>query len=322
MKKRHHFVPVAYLTGFTADDGFLHAFRKDQPEKPLRSRPEAIGFIRHYYSQLNDAGELDQRLEDGLAELESDWPALAAKASSRSDLSPDDMGYLLDFMALQRLRVPAARDLAEKALAHRVMSDLRRLDAMGELPPKPDGLDNLLDRIQVTIDPQKSLEAMTKMFPHVSGLFDTIGYEIVHDATGVGFITSDNPVVYFDPSGPERDLVPYRVRVPQRPAELLFPIDKGTLLRGHSKFKERYSRRGPRHVSLRDPGGVRRVNRLVARFGYEMIIMSDLRHAGLARAYAASSPILREVKASDGTVRLEAAFGPRRPKPKWRPPSG
>ena len=167
--KRHHYVPVSYLARFTGADGFLFAYRKDEPSKPIRSKPEGIGFRRYYYSQPVPGGGINHgRFERGLAELEKDWSGIAARLSRGENINnQEDLGNLLGFMALQRVRVPAARDLAERAYAHVVMQELRALDAAGQLDPKPDGFENILDLVQVTVDPHQSIHAMAHHLPHL-----------------------------------------------------------------------------------------------------------------------------------------------------------
>ena len=316
--KRHHYVPVSYLARFTNADGFLFAYRKDAPSRPIRSKPEGIGFRRYYYSQPVPGGGVNHdRFEHGLADLEKDWSSIAARLSRGENINNhENLQNLLGFMALQRVRVPAARDLAERAYAHAVMQELRALDATGQLDPKPEGFENILDLVQVTVDPHQSIHAMAHHLPHLGPLFDSIGYEVLHNETGATFITSDNPVIYFDPSIPEKDLRPYAVNVPRRPMELLFPVDPTTVIRGHTDLRDRFAKRGLRHSRVRDLNAVRRINRLTARFGYELLIASDESHAALAEAYADRSPVLQEVPGSGGKE-LEHIFGVRTPKPRW-----
>jgi hypothetical protein len=315
--KRHHYVPVSYLARFTDDNGFLVAYRKDNPSKPIRTKPEAIAFRRYYYSQpVPGGGYNHDRFEQGLAELERDWSRLAARISAGENINNHhDLENLLGFIALQRVRVPATRDMAERAYAHVVMQELRSLDAAGQLDPKPKGFENILDLVEVTVDPHQSIHAMAHQLPYLGGLFDSIGYEILHNETELSFLTSDNPAIYFDPSVPEKELRPYAVDVPRRPMELLFPIDPTTVIRGHSDLRDRFARRGLRHSRVRDADAVRRINRLIARFGYELLIARDHTHSGLATRYAAESPVLAP---SSNPDELEMVFGRRTAKPKWR----
>jgi hypothetical protein len=316
--KRHHYVPVSYLARFTDEDGFLTVYRKDDPSKPIRSKPQGIAFRRYYYSQpVPGGGYNHDRFERGLAELENGWSQLAARISAGENINNhEDLENLLGFIALQRVRVPAARDMAERAYAHVIMQELRGLDAAGKLDPKPKGFENILDLVGVTVDPHQSIHAMAHQLPHLGGLFDSIGYEILHNDTELSFITSDNPVIYFDPSAPEKEMRPYAVHVPLRPMELLFPVDPTTVVRGHSDLRNRFVGQGLRHSRLRDMKAVRRINRLTARFGYELLIARDQSHASLMKQYAAKSPVLASV--TDGSDELTMIFGQRVAKPKWK----
>lgn len=56
-KKRHHYVPVTYLEGFTNANGMITAYLKDDPTRPFEQKPENIAFHKYYYSQpLPDGG--------------------------------------------------------------------------------------------------------------------------------------------------------------------------------------------------------------------------------------------------------------------------
>jgi hypothetical protein len=43
LNKKHHYIAVTYMNGFTQDDR-IWAYRLDAPAKPLHLRPEAIGY--------------------------------------------------------------------------------------------------------------------------------------------------------------------------------------------------------------------------------------------------------------------------------------
>jgi len=65
-------------------------------------------------------------------------------------------------------------------------------------------------------------------------VLDQLGFEVIHNETDVIFLTSDNPVVYFDPSVQEARALPYRVQPPYGSIELLFPISADICLRGRT----------------------------------------------------------------------------------------
>lgn len=318
-KKKHHYVPVTYLRRFTNADGILFAYRKDAPDKVLLARPENVGFQNYYYSQpLPEGGQNNNALEDFFSTIETRWPALCSKLSAGDRIIKADMIDLHMFIALQRARVPAARDVVERALAHDVMKQLLAMEEAGQLPPPPKEFPNLLDQVEVSIDPHQSIHAMTVHMRALGPLLDSIGYEILHNETGLSFITSDNPVAYFDPTVSEKAMVPYGIK-PAGPCELIFPITPTVTLHGHPSLRDRFVRRGPRHTATRSEEVVRRINRISARFAYREIFAADRQHDALVRAYAETSPtvIIRD-KAPGSAGRFDLGFGQRAPKPKWK----
>lgn len=318
--KKHHYVPEAYLKHFADDDGFLWIGRKDDPENPLRMKPENTAFRKHYYSQIDEDGERDNRLEDHFGTYETPWPKVVSKLKAKVGLNPEDLRDLWHFMAVQRARVPAARDAMESMLAHHSMIALRKLEESGEMPPPPEDHPDLLDKIRISIDPRKSIEAMSILLRGVDELKPRLNLEVVHNISGIDFITSDSPMAVFDPSYPEHSLRPYFVEHWDSPIELLFPIDPVTMIRGLSASITSYFDPMPRHVELRSTADAKRMNRISARFGYELLIARDDQNAKLLKAHASQSPIIENAIGWSGgkpSGRLRWNFGPRSKKPKW-----
>ncbi|MDB5447615.1 MAG: hypothetical protein JWQ97_2932, partial [Phenylobacterium sp.] len=77
---------------------------------------------------------------------------------------------------------------------------------------------------------------MPAMLKAMGRLYEAIGFEVVHNETDDDFITSDNPVVYFDPDVPEADMLPYTVRPGAGRIEFLLPLTPRLLLRGRSEI--------------------------------------------------------------------------------------
>ena len=317
VKKNHHYVPICYLKGYVDRDGRVFAYRKDKPEPPLHMLPSEIAFERYYYSQPIPEGGRNNSLEDFFSTIETTWPAVTDRMARREDVSSliDDIAV---FLTMMRVRVPAARDMAELSAAANIKATVRQLDAMGELPPKPVGAEDLLDHLVVPIDPTESLRAMGSMAEGFSKTFDRMGFEILHNETNISLISSDNPVVYFDPDTPEKQLRPYDAAPPKR-IELLFPVNKRLVLRGHSDL---FGKKYVRHRTLVRSDDVKRINKFVARFGYRFIFAADEHHAPLVKKYADWSPVLRSeaIPHKGGTlIWHRTIFGARRPKPKWSP---
>jgi hypothetical protein len=318
-KKRHHYIPIAYLSAFADESRRVFAYRKDnRDEPPLHVRPEEIAFEKYYYSQPTpDGGRDNNTFEDFFSTYETKWPALIERLSSRIT-EPGDFDELRAFMILMRVRVPATRDMIEFSLAERVKSTTRVLDRKGLLPPKPEGLEDILDYMVVSIDPHMSLHAIPTLSQGFEKLLSFLEFEVLHNLTNLDILTSDNPVIVFDPHVPEAQVQPYQVRRPAGPVELIFPISPRLAIRG---------RRGPFrliHNVLVDPRPVERINRFVSRFGYRFVFSRNRKSDTVIAAHSSTSPIGKvtsQVSPTGGEMLfLESVFGPRPAKPKWEAP--
>ena len=325
-KKRHHFIPITYLNKFTDKAGKVFAYRKDNVEPALHLQPSAIAFERYYYSQpLPEGGRDNNTFENFFGAIESTWKPLSARLRSgpgaTTDFTSTDFESLFTFLCLMRVRVPAARDMVEVILAEQVKATTRLLDQQGKLPPKPEGLENILDHLSAAIDPHRSLHAMPDLAKGFGIVLDHLGFEVLDNKTGVSFLTSDNPVMYFDPSVAEARVLPYQVRPPWGSIELLFPIDADTVLRGHTGLR-RVGPRNLRHVTLTERHEAKRINRFVARFGYRLVFSRDRAHEALIVKHAGTSPVIETITVPSPTGKGSVAvngcvFGPRPNKPKW-----
>jgi hypothetical protein len=324
-KKRHHYISITYLNKFTDISGNVFAYRKDDPGTPRYVPPRSIAFERYYYSQpLPQGGRENNRLEDFFGTIESKWTPLVerlrAGSGATNSFTVADFETLFTFLSLMRVRVPATRDMVEISLAEQVKAETRVLGRLGKLPPKPTGMENILDHMVVAIDPHQSLRAMGHLAKGFAIILDHVGFEVIHNGTDLSFLTSDNPVVCFDPTVPEVSVLPYQVRPPFGSIELLFAIDPNTVLRGRSDLR----RPGPLklgHVTLTSRQEAKRINRFAARFGYRFVFARDRTHDALIAKHAGVSPVMRTTFAPGPTrgvvVWNECVFGPRPIKPKW-----
>lgn len=318
-KKRHHFIPKAYLRFFCDEEGKVRVYLKDDPAKVIHQAPNNAGFHKYYYSQpLPEGGRDNNALEDVFSELEAKWPPIVERLQRRENVN-DSLEDIFAFIALQRVRVPATRDASEMMLAEIVKVTARRLDAMGRLPPKPKGFEDILDHVEVAIDPHKSIHAMAHMFPGVGKVFGQIGIGALHNTTEIPFLTSDNPVIWFDPSVPEEKMQPYGLQ-PGGPIVLLFPVAPNLMIYGDSSMHEPFVREGLGHVELSKRSNVKMMNRQICRFAYEAVYAREPGHESLIRKHAALSPVLRTdtVPDKDGEFIInQMVFGKRKRKPKW-----
>lgn len=317
-KKRHHYVPKAYLNAFCNEAGRLLVYRKDAPGKPLHVAPDATQFRRFYYSQPQlDGGTDNNRLEDMFSDIEGDWPDTVLRLHRRENMD-EKLNNIFEFIALQRARVPASRDAVEAMLAATVKTSMKTMLETGKLPLPPKGFEDLPEKLVISIDPHRSIQAMVAIIEGMGLLFSSIGLAAVHNATPLPFLTSDNPVVWFDPSLPFAQQRPYTVRL-DGPIVMQFPVSPTLMLLGASEYKKHFSTHGLTHCNVPDEGWVEQVNAQTCRFGYEAVIAQSPGQETIINEYVAVSPVHQAITMSVGDATLHRyVFGPRIPKPKWR----
>lgn len=319
-KKMHHYVPEAYLKAFCGDDGQLAVYRKDSPNRPFRGRPIEVACQNYYYAQpLPNGGRDTNRLEDRFSELETKWPSIV-DAMAAYEVVNDRLDDIFAFVALQRARVPAARDVAEQILAASVLATVKQLDAEGKLPPPPKGMTNLLDDVAISINPHASIHAMLQIIRAMGQVFHRVGLVVLHNQTDLDFITSDNPVIFFDPALSNKALRPYALQ-PNGNVVLMMPIAPKLMLFGTSWDKPRFAERGIDYRAIEEREWVADMNEKVVRFAYEAVYVGQEPDEDMIRAHAAHSPILKTTHVPLATghgVYFEHAFGPRTKLPKWK----
>src|SRR3546814_14240386 len=96
--------------------------------------------------------------------------------------------------------------------------------ANGKLPPLPQGLEDLSNKVQVSIDPHRSIHTMVAVMQGIAQLFSIIGIAAVHNATARPFLTSANPLLWFDPSIPFSEQRPYTINFDGGPVLLFFLV--------------------------------------------------------------------------------------------------
>ncbi len=318
-KKRHHYVPKAYLRSFCDDTGKVLVYRKDDPSKAIPLSPDNTAFHKYYYSQPTPEGGKDHNaLEDLFSKVEDKWPGIVDRLHRHEDVN-DSLEDIFQFIALQRARVPASRDVAERILAETVKMEARVLDAAGQLPPKPEGFEDILDHIEVSIDPHQSIHAMVHMIQGFGQVFDQMGLIALQNKTNVTFLTSDNPVIWFDPSAQDANLRPYVLRA-GGPVMLLFPVSPSLVIVGDSSARDEFVADGMGMADLSDTHLAKVINRQVCRFSYEAVFAQKTGYEKLIQKHAALSPVpqFERVSMRKGEiVAFQMVFGKRERKPKW-----
>ncbi len=323
-KKRHHYVPVTYLNGFTDEQGTLFARRKDKPEILLHSKPDGIAFERYYYSQPLENGEKDNNtLEDFFSnQVEGYWNMMMAVIRNQQPLTADVIGHLMDFIVLQRVRVPFLRDAIELLHAEQVKLTYHFIQKRGKFDSIPlQGESLSVDELEVSIDPHTSLLAMGTLSSGCYKLLNMLGFWILKNETDVPFITSDNPVIYYDPNPLNDECRPYTIDRNAPRIQFFFPLDSWHLLGGHTDFRNEYMQYGIPYLQQSENLAIAAMNELIAQFSYAIVFSKEDNIQNLVKKYAEYSPIAEfsRVQMQNGDALIaNFVFGKRPKKQKWQ----
>lgn len=216
--KRHHFVAKAYLNGFIDDGGFLNIYSKNH-NRYRRQKPDQVMVRNKYYSQDWVPEGVDKNiLEKYLgAELEPKGLAALRKLTETPELLGGcDMKAIIDYLQVQRLRVPRQADMAKT---------FGKIAITNEIAKTQEGREALKYSEVIVLDPIRF--DYLQMANELSPYFMRMKWELVKANTGLSFITSDSPVTLFNvdfPPPAEPGLALYGTIA-------VFPINKNFLLR-------------------------------------------------------------------------------------------
>lgn len=307
--KRHHFIPVTYMNGFCGPTGKIYAYRAEDPTKPLHVDPRGIGYQNYYYSQpLPDGDRDDHQFEDFWNKIETVWRGTLL-ALRHKELNYEISFNTLGFATMMRTRVPAAREFHETLMATTLRLEVKALAAIDRLPRELLRYKDELDTVPIGVNPQRTIVSMTNDMRRFGDVCCKMGFEIIHNESDINFVSSDNPVCYFDPTVHNSNYAPYDVG---NEVELYFPLDTKTLLRGSHKIRP--FNIISRHRVTREKAFARKINYTIAKFSYRLLLSDSRVNDELAQEYSALSPIAEIEVSGPNTaliVKYRNAFGPR-----------
>lgn len=315
-RKRHHFVPVTYLKAWTKPDDRLFAYVADKDGSPLDIKPEEIGFERYYYSFRTESGERDHdSFEELFGKVETRWPEVLA-ALDQERMPPELAHWLYSMMAIMRTRVPAARDFDQALMELEWRTTCKVLAQRGRLPTKLKRYEGELDTVRIAINEQQTLDKMFDGMRRLGELTLGLGFEILVNETGTDFITSDNPVAYFD----DEDVLIEDPYSQASTMELLFPLSPRHLLRGSHRLV--CLGHLPRFRRLDTDTEVAVLNEITARFAYRLAFARDQRCTEVIDRHRSMSPVLEGSvvqKLNEIQFHIGSKFKPRLALNKFRP---
>jgi hypothetical protein len=142
----------------------------------------------------------------------------------------------------------------------------------------------------------------------------------LHNSTDTPFLTSDNPVIWLDPSISDSAMRPYELQ-PNGPIVFIFPIAPDLALYGDSTMRDDFAYEGLSHKDFPEKTLIDTINREVCRFAYRSVFGRGPEAQGLVQEYADICPTVESSFVSPGIATEKVihrnAFGPRPNKPKW-----
>ena len=122
--KSHHYVPVSYLKRFTDGTGFLH-IRDRARGQTRRQRPDQVMTINAYYRQAWAAQGVDPNIFE--IELGKGLESEAREVIDKLTMSPHalndhDTASLLNYLELQRIRVPRQANTAKMLMREAILN--------------------------------------------------------------------------------------------------------------------------------------------------------------------------------------------------------
>ena len=114
---QQHFLPAAYLSGFTPDgtrEGLLYIYERDK-DIFFRARPDKVAKRRNYYSIPLENGDYDDSVDDKITALENQAIPVLRKLLDRDyAISTFERALLAHLIAFQELRTPWTRSMLDQ----------------------------------------------------------------------------------------------------------------------------------------------------------------------------------------------------------------
>jgi hypothetical protein len=210
-----HFVPNSYLKPWrdpetpSGQEPWVWRFSKNGDEA-RRKAPKNIFTETDIYTVTAADGSRDLTLEHGLSQLENDYCAIRAKLLAHEQLTSAEHLSLCVFTAAMKARSKAQRDhqggqWGEVFEMMRSMNEQFKnstpdqLDALSRMSAPPSGGPSLSfdDVKRIVEQPMGALLAPT--ISAVAPILHTMDMGLVSNSNPQGFITSDNPCIWYDP---------------------------------------------------------------------------------------------------------------------------
>jgi hypothetical protein len=236
-QKRGHFVPAFLLRRFAVEDQSRGAriYRLDRHAgRCVLADPQTEAAEKHMYRIVDEDGAVCMDAERALPQVESRAaPVLRKLDLPGTPLSADERSVLGLFVVMQRLRTPFGRSwikqIDERLAVAQAEVALRNGEQFNGRELRERDRTELLDLLRsgnliVESPPSRQTALMFVQWQEMARvLVDHCEWSIARAPEGSRFVTSDNPVVHFDPT--LRDPRSGLGFVSSAHSETTFPVD-------------------------------------------------------------------------------------------------
>ena len=239
--KRQHTTPRVYLANFVDSDNRLTVYSKRR-KNWLKPKPKDALIRSYYYSQPVEGVEnVEHGIEtEILGNLETQYPALYEQLTNDQTVNLD---LMFQTLVMMRSRSPAFREAFEIGLANMVDIHFQGIPS-AELPEPPKTFPDIRAHAVVTIDPHRSLTAMPHYIKEYCTSISGSSYVVATAPRGAEFLTSDNPVIWYEKGPKFAERTVYSNVLTSR-TRVVFPLNKKMALFGRlRRANEPWFRRG------------------------------------------------------------------------------
>jgi len=257
-KRKHHYIPVFYLSGFTNDNRCIWVYDKETGNV-FESKPEGIAYEKHYFSFIAPNGTRDsETIENLIMSLEAECSKVVRRILSCELLNEDEGITFAYFVALMMLRAPNFRRNIESATSELmkkisvfIASHKEGFESMIAKYERDTGnkigipseelrewLLNPDKNYTIKTDPQYSLALALDFLKDFPKVFFGMKWAFLKATSDYKFLTGDNPLYYFDPTHNPRSF--YGVGLFNKNIEVTLPLSKDMCAFGSWKHREGY----------------------------------------------------------------------------------
>lgn len=203
--KKHHYLPQFYLKEFTDQYGKLSIFDKETKKILSSQKPENVAVTGHLYTQIDESGQNDFRLEKALSEIENLASLITKELIAGKNIPPAKRGFLVYFFALLYVRTPNSMRYIE-SVTEKTLRELIKSNPMQKiyknLPSTPsdektinEHMQYLSDHMRIKFNEIETMKRSIQLAPNIAHKIINRNWLVLHiDNQKQSFITSDVPI--------------------------------------------------------------------------------------------------------------------------------